>query len=60
MAVANSPPTADNFIWSLALFIGMGILQWVNYFRLYVDFRIDKAMQEIALSAMAKQVATEV
>jgi len=55
MAMANSSTSVGNFIWSAMLFSAIAVLQWVNYFWLYVDFRIEKAKQEILSLLKAEQ-----
>lgn len=39
-------PITAGLICSILALIGLGVLQWVVYFRGYVDFRIDQLRQE--------------
>ncbi len=50
VSIANLPPDLmpliAGFILAALVMIGLAVLQWVLYFRGYVDFRIDQLRQE--------------
>lgn len=55
MALNASSAAANMHIWSQVLFIPIAIMHWVNYFRLYIEFRIDTLMQQIPLPLKIEQ-----
>lgn len=55
MSMTLNSPAAWGLIWAAVLFIGSAILHWVNYLRQYIDFRINKAIQEVSLPVKAEE-----
>ncbi len=53
MTMSLDSPVAWCMIWMVVLFIGSAMLHWMNYLRQYIDFRIEKAMQEVVLQLKA-------
>ncbi len=53
-AITHDSP-ARYLIWVAVLFMGSAVLHWVNYLRQYIDFRINKAIQEIVLPSKADE-----
>lgn len=53
MTMSPDSPVAWCMIWMAVLFIGSAMLHWVNYLRQYIDFRLEKAMQEVVLQLKA-------
>ena len=57
MALSVNSPTAQYMIWGAILFIASSVLHWVNYVRLYIDFRVETAMQTLGSPSYGEQAA---
>lgn len=45
LGMAHDSPSRYGMVWLEVGLITLAVIQWVLYFRRYVDFRIDEAMQ---------------
>lgn len=55
LSMPEDSPSRYGMVWSEVGLIVLAIIQWVLYFRLYIDFRIDQTMQQTTLPLSADQ-----
>lgn len=58
LGMPQDSPSHFGMVWSEVGLITLAIIQWVLYFRRYIDFRIDQAIQNQNSTQPAVDTAT--